>query len=147
MPCHVSPVESSLKAWRRGLVGARRPEEPRGCFQRSVCQANAVLAREYGGAGRVIATLMSNVGSRLLSGSDPQAVRETLDAARTGRRRRETTTHKQAYIQNDNRIARPLNRQTDGQMHKQCANHTPARVLPTRPSPKFRFPPGFYERV
>ncbi|XP_069980940.1 uncharacterized protein [Penaeus vannamei] len=66
------------------------PEEPRGCFQRSVCQANAVLAREYGGAGRVIATLMSNVGSRLLSGSDPQAVRETLDAARTGRRRRES---------------------------------------------------------
>ncbi|XP_037783895.1 uncharacterized protein LOC119580064 [Penaeus monodon] len=65
------------------------PEEPRGCLQQSVCQANAVLARDYGGAGRVIATLISNVGSRVFSGSDPLAMRGTLDAARTGRRRRE----------------------------------------------------------
>ncbi|XP_063586470.1 uncharacterized protein LOC134763865 [Penaeus indicus] len=65
------------------------PEEPRDCLQQSVCQANAVLARDYGGAGRVIATLISNVGSRMFSGSDPLAMRETLAAARTGRRRRE----------------------------------------------------------
>ncbi|XP_042870340.1 uncharacterized protein LOC122252120 [Penaeus japonicus] len=72
-----------------GLWELSDPEEPRDCLQQSVCQANTVLARDYGGAGRVIATLLSNVASRVFSGSDPKAMREALEAARTGRRRRE----------------------------------------------------------
>lgn len=49
---HTSPM------MQEGWWELSDPEEPRGCLQQSVCQANAVLARDYGGAGRVIATLI-----------------------------------------------------------------------------------------
>ncbi|XP_066951873.1 uncharacterized protein [Macrobrachium rosenbergii] len=58
------------------------------CFQQSICQANFVLARDYGAAGRIIATLLSNVVSHAFRGSEEEGLLEaTLRAARTGRRR------------------------------------------------------------
>ncbi|XP_064081979.1 uncharacterized protein LOC135198340 [Macrobrachium nipponense] len=58
------------------------------CVQQSICQANFVLARDYGAAGRIIATLLSNVASHAFRGSEEEGLLEaTLRAARTGRRR------------------------------------------------------------
>ncbi|XP_071536888.1 uncharacterized protein [Panulirus ornatus] len=71
-----------LEGWWE-LSGQGRPRQ---CLQQSVCQANWVLARDYGVAGRVLATLLSNVGSRAFPGEEDDLTEEALVAARTGRR-------------------------------------------------------------
>lgn len=73
----------ALEGWWK-LSGEEHPKQ---CLQQSVCQANFVLARDYGVTGRIIATLFSNVVSHAFPGSEGEMLDAALSAAKSGRRR------------------------------------------------------------
>ncbi|XP_068207735.1 uncharacterized protein [Palaemon carinicauda] len=71
-----------------GWLNRNQTGHPTQCLQQSICQANFELARNYGAAGRIVATLFSNVAGHALQGPEEEGLLEaTLRAARTGRRR------------------------------------------------------------
>jgi len=56
------------------------------CMQHNFCTANYDLADNYGKAGRVFGTLISNVVSRAVSSGSTSHLQSMLAAAKTGRR-------------------------------------------------------------
>jgi len=56
------------------------------CMQHNFCTANYDLADNYGKAGRVFGTLLSNVVSRAVSSGSNNHLQSMLAAAKTGRR-------------------------------------------------------------
>ncbi|KAK7067217.1 hypothetical protein SK128_019127 [Halocaridina rubra] len=77
-------LRPALEGWREM---SNTTEYPDHCFQHNVCQTNYVLSRDYGVAGRIVATLFSNVVSHAFFGEESNRIGTTFDAARAGRRK------------------------------------------------------------
>ncbi|KAK8406159.1 hypothetical protein O3P69_007111 [Scylla paramamosain] len=66
-------------------TAAQTEDTPESCLARPLCQANAELSRRYGGFGRVLAALLSNVATRAILPDNPTRRYHALHASRWGR--------------------------------------------------------------
>ncbi|KAK7067215.1 hypothetical protein SK128_019125 [Halocaridina rubra] len=56
------------------------------CVSGDLCRANRLLSDRYGGMGRVLGALLSNVVAKAFVGSNPGHLHHALEASKWGRR-------------------------------------------------------------